>query len=106
MNRNMNAYFQYFMPKKSIAQHNACVQLKNNIFHCKSTTIPTSNITYVLKLRMFIFRTGTALVVVSQGVVELQQLRLQHQRQQQDQQLRQHPLGAVTCNYELFLILN
>ena len=54
---------------------------------------------------MFIFRTGTALVVVSQGVVELQQLRLQHQRQQQDQQLRQHPLGAVTCNYELFLIL-
>ena len=48
---------------------------------------------------MFIFRTGTALVVVSQGVVELQQLRLQHQRQQQDQQLRQHPLGAVTCNY-------
>ena len=52
-------------------------------------------------VRMFIFRTGTALVVVSQGVVEPRQLRLQHQRQQQDQQLRQHPLGAVTCNYEL-----
>ena len=43
--------------------------------------------------------------MVSQGVVEQRQLRLQHQRQQQDQQLRQHPLGAVTCNYEVFLIL-